>query len=141
MEPIRLGELLEQGDPQRRASHRLLVEGLEADARGSSARAKGRYDRALQLDPTNPYAYLVYARFEVARHRPGQARSFLDQAVALFEAQGGASPRVEPHIIGLEGAIASERGDKAQAAASLRRAGRLAPAVWGDAFLSAAELM
>ena len=51
VEPIRLGELLEQGDPQRRASHRLLVEGLEADARGSSARAKGRYDRALQLEP------------------------------------------------------------------------------------------
>ncbi len=54
--PIRISELVEQGDAVRRASLQLLIEGLEADVDGAHARAKGRYERAIQLDPTNPYA-------------------------------------------------------------------------------------
>lgn len=140
-EPVRIGELVAQGDPVRRASHRLLVEGLEADVDGAHARAKGRYERAIQVDPTNPYAYLTLARFEIDRRRAGQARSFLDQTLALFEAAGGTPPRVEAHVLGLSGAIEAINGNRAAAALEFERARRIAPSIWGDAYLTAAELL
>jgi len=138
---IRISELVDQGDPVRRASLRLLVEGLEADAVGADARAKGRYERAIQLDPTNPYAYLTFARFEVERGRATQARAWLDQAHALFDAEGGVPARVEAHLIGLGGAVEAIRGNRLDAARDLERARRLAPTVWGDAYLAAEELL
>ena len=138
---IRLSELVDQGDPVRRASHRLLIEGLEADAAGAHARAKGRYERAMQLDSTNPYVYLTFARFEVERQRPAQARAYLDKTYALFDASGGLPHRVEAHVIGLSGAVEAIRGNRTGAARELERARRLAPAVWGDAYLSAEELL
>ena len=140
-DPIRISELVEQGDPARRASQRLLVEGLEADIAGAQARAKGRYERAIQIDPTNPYAYLTVARFEVDRRNADQARAFLDQTYALFDAEGGMPPRVEAHFIGLESAVAAIAGDRTAAARGFEQARRLAPGVWGDAYLTAEELL
>lgn len=140
-DPIHISELVDQGDPVRRASQRLLVEGLEADAAGADARAKGRYERAIQLDPTNPYAYLTFARFEVERRRATQARAWLDQTVALFDAAGGLPSGVEAHVIGLGGAVEAIRGNRTDAARDLERARRLAPVVWGDGYLSAEELL
>lgn len=139
--PVRIHELVDQGDPARRASLRLLVEGLEADGDGEPARAKGRYERAMQVDPTNPYVYLVFARHEVDRRRPGQAEAFLDQSRALFEATGGVPVRVEVHFVGLRGAVAALRGQRSVAARELAQARRLAPGVWGDAYLTAQELL
>jgi hypothetical protein len=139
--PIRISEVVEEGDYTRRASVRLLVEGLEADASGAQARAKGRYERAIQIDPTNPYAYLVFARFEVDRRRAEPAHAFLDQAVALFEAVGGTPPRVEPHVVGLNGAIEMIFGNSAVGSRELRRAREMAPEVWGDGYLTAEELL
>ena len=139
--PIRISELVEQGDAVRRASLQLLIEGLEADVDGAHARAKGRYERAIQLDPTNPYAYLAFARFEIDRRRAEQARAFLDQTYALFDAEGGMPPRGEAHFFGLDGAVEAIRGQRADAARLFERARRLAPAVWGDAYLTADELL
>ena len=139
--PIRISELVEQGDPLRRASLRLLTEGLEADVDGAQARAKGRYERAIQVDPTNPYAYLTFARFEIDRRRAERARAFLDQTYALFDAEGGMPPRVEAHFVGLDGAVEAISGHRSDAARLFERARRLAPAVWGDAYLTADELL
>jgi len=140
-EAVRLPELLGDGDPARRASQRLLIEGLEADARGDAPRAKGRYERAVQVDPMNPYAYLVFARHEIDRRRPAQAEAFLDQARALFDTGGGVPPNVEAHLLGLQGASAALQGQRSLAAPDLRQAADLSPAVWGDAYLAAQELL
>lgn len=139
--PVRIGELVEQGDPARRASLRLLVEGLEADVAGDPARAKGRYERAIQVDATNPYAYLTFARFEIDRRRPAQARAFLDQAWALFDATGGIPPRAEAHFVGLEAAVLAIEGRRAEAARGFEQARQLAPGIWADAYLGAGELL
>jgi hypothetical protein len=140
-EPLRIRELVDQGDPARRASYRLLVEGLQADIDGAHARAKGRYERAIQVDPTNPYAYLTFARFEVARRRADSARAFLDRTWALFDATGGVPPRVEAHLLGLDGAVEAMRGNHGEAARQLERARRLAPGIWDDAALAPEELL
>ena len=57
-----MGSLESVGDPARRASNRLLAAGLDRDIQGKPSLALGQYERALQVDPTNPYAYLVLAR-------------------------------------------------------------------------------
>lgn len=139
-EPIRMRELVNQGDPARRASQRLIVEGLEADVQADRARAKGRYERAMQVDPTNPYAYLAFARHEIDRRRPDRAEAFLDQSRALFEASGGTPEGAEAHFVGLRGAVAVLRGQRPLAARDLGEARRLAPGVWGDGYLTAEEL-
>ena len=132
---LRISEVVDQGDATRRASQRLLVEGLRADAAGANATAKGKYERALQLDATNPYAYLVFARFEVERRHHDQARAFLERAEALFEGEGSLSPRVEPHLLGLRGVL------DGRYPSALDEARRLSPDVWGDGALSAEELL
>ena len=139
--PVRIHELVDQGDPARRASLRLVVEGLQADASGDPARAKGRYERAMQVDPNNPYVYLVFARHEVDRRRPGRAESFLEQSRALFESSGGVPVLVEAHFVGMQGAVAVLRGQRAVAARELTHARKLAPGVWGDGYLTAQELL
>lgn len=138
--PLRISELLSQGDPARRASLGLVVEGLEADTRGARARAQGVYERAIQVDPTNPYAYLAIARHYAEGSEPQWALSFLDQADALFEAEGKPSPRVAAHLIGLRGQILYADGEIDRGVAYLERAWQLAPEVWVDGRLSADEL-
>lgn len=138
--PLRISELVEVGDAQRRASLRLVVEGLEADATGNRDRARGRYDAALKLDPTNPYAYLAVARMRAEGGAPRSALSFVARAEALLRAEGALSPRVEPHLSGLRAAGLFDGGDEIGAAEALARARALAPDVWRDAHLSAEEL-
>lgn len=132
-------DVVNQGDAKRRASQRLLIEGLRADAAGADAAAKGKYERALQLDATNPYVYLVFARFEIERRNLNQADAFLERASSLFggEMAAGAvrSPGVEPHLLGMRGVI---DGNDSYA---LDEARRMSPSVWGDGQLSAQELL
>lgn len=140
VQPVRISELVSVGDPARRASVGLVVEGLEADAAGERERASGIYERAIQVDPTNPYAYLAIARQHVEAGEPRWAASFLDQAEALFEAEDGPPPAVEPHLLGLRGQILYGEGEIAGGEAYLERARQLAPEVWMDGKLSADEL-
>ena len=141
VEPIRLSELVDVGDPARRASVRLVVNGLEADADRDPERALGSYERAIQVDPSNPFAYLAIARHHAESNDPIWALSFLDKAGALFRAQGGVSPRVEPHLIGLRGQALYGSGHIEQGVPLLERAWALAPEVWTDGQLSAEELL
>lgn len=139
VEPLRLSERATQGDPARRASQRLLLQGLEEDGRGRSDAALGQYDRALQVDPTNPFAYLALARHEVEWGSPARALEVLGQAEALLSDETD-SLRVEPHLEGLRGAALQALGRSAEAAPHLAAARRLAPGVWGDGRLDASEL-
>jgi len=135
VDALRITDVMNEGDATRRASQRLLIEGLRADAAGAASAAKGKYERALQLDATNPYAYLVFARFELDRRNRDQAHAFLERAASLFDGEGSRSPRVEPHLLGMRGVI-DGRGSGA-----LEDARRMSPSVWGDGYLSAEELL
>jgi len=138
VEPVRISSVEPAGDAVRRASLRLCTEGLRSDERGRSARARSQYERAIQIDPTNPWAYLSLARHEVESGDPDRALEYVEQAESLLRAEGVRSPGVEPHLLGLRGAALQATGR--DGAPDLERAARLAPAAWSDGHLSAAEL-
>lgn len=138
--PLSIQELADQGDATRRASMRLVVRGLDADDAGRLANARADYERALQLDPSNPYAYLALARHLSVGTDPERALPYLDKAQALFDVEANSSPRVEAHLVGLRGVALRNTGRSAEAVPSLERARELDPVVWSDGDLSAAEL-
>jgi len=140
VQPVRISELVEEGDAARRASQRLIVEGLEADTLGEQARARASYERAIQVDATNPYAYLAIARHHVDGARPEQALPFLDKATTLFEMQGEDSSRVRVHVIGLRGEALYASGRIDEGVDYLEQARQMAPEVWGDGRLAPEEL-
>jgi tetratricopeptide (TPR) repeat protein len=136
----RVSEIAAEGDDQLRASQRLVIEGLDADERGDSERARSRYERALQIDASNPWVYLALARHYVEVEEPGRALSHLDRAEALLDAQGGGAPGARIHCDGLRGAALALEGDRSSAQPLLDSAARGAPGVWGDGVLTASEL-
>ena len=137
-EALRISEASLEGDATRRASLRLVLQGLDEDDQGRLATARSSYERAIQIDPTNPYAYLALARHEVDAERWNRALEALEQAELLFGSE--AAPGVEAHIDGLRGAARLGKGYGDEAEALLDRATRLAPEVWEDGHLSADEL-
>ena len=138
--PIRLTSVESSGDAARRASTRLAVEGLDADASAQPALAADRYARALQVDPTNPWVYLALARHRIDEDRPVDALSALDQAESRLRAEGAVSPGVEVDLIGLRGAALVASGKAERGEPLLRNAAQSAPDVWGDGHLDAVEL-
>ena len=141
--------------PRRGASLQILREALDADIQGQSDHALSRYERAVRVDPQNPYAFLALARFRLDQGDATLARAPLDQAQLLVEAhlriyadsQGvGPSPtaalleRSRAHLEGLRGLLLRAEGREPEAAVWLERARRLDPVIWGDAHLSASEL-
>ena len=138
VEPVRLSSVDPAGDAVRRASLRLCVEGLSADESDRPGLPQSQYERAIQIDPTNPWAYLSLARHEVDNGDPAHALEYLQQAASLLRAEGALSPGVEPHLLGLRGEALQASGRSG--ASDLERAARLAPAVWGDGHLAAWEL-
>lgn len=137
-EPLRLSELDGGGDPARRASLRLCVEGLDAEVAGRSSSAPVYYERAIQVDPTNPYAYLALARHRLQMGDPDEALGYLDRAQQLLDSEQARSPRVDVHLAGLRGASLEASGR--DGAVHLSYARRTSPSVWADGRLSAAEL-
>jgi tetratricopeptide (TPR) repeat protein len=136
----RVSELASGGDDLFRASQRLVLEGLEADENRDPARARSRYERALQIDASNPWVYLAFARHYVEAGESSRALAHLDRAEALLESQQNGSPGAKIHCDGLRGAALELEGDHAEARALLDSAARSAPSVWGDGQLSASEL-
>ena len=145
-----MSDVAERGDAARRASVRLVIQGLDADTAADLylgmdsetelRRAQGSYERAIQVDPTNPYAYLALARHHLDGGDASQAVNLIDQSAALFEAEGLRSSEVNVHLIGLRGWSFESRGRLGEGELYLSRAARLAPNVWGDGSLSAEEL-
>src|SRR5262249_24982356 len=136
----RVSDEVTSGDDQFRASQRLVIEGLDADESGDAARAQSRYDRALQIDASNPWVYLALARHYVDEGDPERALAHVDRAEALLDAQQPGSPGAKVHGDGLRGAALALEGDLADAQPLLDSAARSAPEVWGDGRLTAAEL-
>lgn len=138
--PLRLHEIAGEGDAARRASQRLVLQGLASDVKGQARLARTSYERALQVDVNNPFAYLALARQAVESGDAASALEYLEQAELLLGAEDLRSPRVEPHLAGLRGAALRARGEQRAASDLLARASELAPSVWDDGELSAAEL-
>jgi tetratricopeptide (TPR) repeat protein len=138
--PLRISEVADEGDVTRRASTRLVLTGLASDAERKPRLALSQYERAIQIDPTNPFAYLALARHYAARSDPGRTLEYLDQAEILLESQDLNLSRVEPHLSGLRGSALLAAGRSTEAIPLLERAETLAPSVWGDARLSPEEL-
>ncbi len=134
---LRVSDAALEGDPTRRASLRLVLQGLDEDGAGRAETARSSYERALQIDATNPYAYLALARLEVEAERWDRALEALDQAELLF---GADAPGVEAHLAGLRGAASLGKGYGGEAGVLLDRASRMAPEVWADGHLTPAEL-
>jgi len=138
--PLRISEVADEGDAERRASTRLVLEGLDADEDGDPERALSSYELALQVDPTNPWAYIALARHHADGVDPRQALPFLDQAHALLLAQGASSPRADAVLLGLRGQALVASGRYEEGIPWLERAREQSPDVWSDGRLSAAEL-
>lgn len=141
VEPYRVSDFLERGDPTRRASLRLVVQGLVADRGRNFASARARYERAIQVDATNPWAYLALARYYLEQGDAQRVGALLDQSAALFEAEGLRESRAGVLLIGLRGGAFALLGREADATLYLERAQSLAPGVWGDGRLEAGELL
>ena len=84
VEALRFSQLVDAGDFQRRASLRLVVAGLDADAVGQSERARAMYERALQVGATNPFAYLALARHWIEAGELERGLVFVEQAEVLL---------------------------------------------------------
>jgi tetratricopeptide (TPR) repeat protein len=138
---VTVAEQLDQGDAERRASMRLVVAGLEADAASDRVQALNEYGAALRIDALNPYAYLAMARHLATGGDPERAFSFLDQAESLFGAQGTEANEIEAHLVGIRGMALWTQGYAGKATPYLERAQELAPKLWGDQWLSAQELL
>ena len=132
--------LAEAGDPARRASTRLVVEGLDADAAGARARARSRYQRAVQIDASNPFAQLALARHCLEIGDPTLAISHLDHAELLFDSELELRRSFEAHVVGLRGLAERELDPPNGGDALLEEARRASPQIWGDAWLDAQEL-
>jgi tetratricopeptide (TPR) repeat protein len=137
---LRIAEIDQLGDARRRASTRLVVEGLDAEIASAPQRALGRYERAIQIDPGNPFVYLALARYYAAIADPERALEHLDRAQSLLDPDAALYRSVEPHLRGLRGLALAEAGRPMDAWLLLEEARRLAPSVWDDGRLDASEL-
>lgn len=138
--PLTASAAIGLGDATRDGSLRLVIEGLDEDARGDHARALAQYQRAIRVDPTNPFAFLALSRHHLEGGSFRDASGFLDQARSLFEAEGQLGPSVDVWGLGLRAAIDRAYGRDDRADEYLARAQRLAPSIWRDGRLSAREL-
>jgi tetratricopeptide (TPR) repeat protein len=138
--PLTVSAAVGLDDPTRDASLRLVIVGLDLDQAGDPSRALASYQRAVRLDPTNPFAYLALARYHVEAGSPEEASAFLDQARSLFESEQQLGPAIDVWGLGLRAWIDREQGRDEQADARFQAARELSPEIWGDERLSAAEL-
>ena len=137
---LRISDVAGEGDPTRRASNRIVINGL---ASSPPEQGLSHYERAIQIDATNPYAYLALAAYEVQWGDVERGVQALEQSEVLLESEGAVSPRVEPPLIGLQGRAKLRGYDAAERSTGeqlLGNARRMAPDVWGDGWLGVAEL-
>jgi tetratricopeptide (TPR) repeat protein len=117
-----------------------VIAGLDDDTAGRPGRALASYQRAVRVDPTNPFAYLALARHHLEAGSAAEASAFLDQARSLFESQQQLGPAVDVWGIGLLAWIDRVESRDEQADLRFDAARELSPQIWGDEQLSAAEL-
>jgi hypothetical protein len=118
----------------------LVLQGLDADTGGQPDLASSLYERAVQVDPSNPYAYLALARQRAEGPEPARALPYLEKARALLAAEKAQTPSVEAHLSGLRALALEAEGQSDEAKAEMARAKALAPDAWRDGRLDAEEL-
>jgi tetratricopeptide (TPR) repeat protein len=138
--PLTASAALGRYDSARDASLRLVIAGLDEDTAGRPSRALASYQRAIRVDPTNPFAFLALARHHLEGDSLDEAGAFLDQARSLFEAQQSLGDSVDVWGLGLRAGIDRARGRHDRSDQLFDRARQLSPEIWGDERLSAAEL-
>lgn len=89
-------------NPQQAGALRCVEQGKSLLAKGERERAREWFERALSLDPNNPYAYYYLARHALLDRRPDQAQAFASRAQALAAAL---SPRWRAQLEVLQGEI------------------------------------
>jgi len=138
--PLTASAALGQTDSSRDASLRLVIAALDDDTAGRPGRALAGYQRAVRVDPTNPFAYLALARHHVEAGSADEASAFLDQARSLFESQQRLGPAVDVWGVGLRAWIDRVESRNELADTRFAAARKLSPEIWADERLSAAEL-
>ena len=79
-------EQVPQGVPAHRAaSFRMAAEGYRALQRGDLGEAEDRLEKALSVDPRNPFCYLYLAEIRFLEGDTGQAQILLNQAEVQFQ--------------------------------------------------------
>jgi tetratricopeptide (TPR) repeat protein len=139
-QPLTASGAIGLDDAARDASLRLVVAGLEDDEAGRPSRALASYQRAVRVDPTNPFAFLALSRHHLQGDSIDEASAFLDQARSLFESEQRLGPSVDVWGVGLRAGIDRAAGRTDRADALFERARELSPEIWGDERLSAEEL-
>jgi tetratricopeptide (TPR) repeat protein len=139
-QPLTTSAALGQTDSTRDASLRLVIAGLDEDTAGRPGRALASYQRAVRVDPTNPFAYLALSRHHLEAGSVDEASAFLDQARSLFEAEQRLGPAVDVWGIGLRAGIDRAESRDELADSRFEAARELSPEIWSDERLSAAEL-
>ncbi len=99
----------------------LIREGLHSLELGKVERATRQFERAVQLRPAHPTAYMHLARAHGVAHRLEQAHA----ALAKAEIHARGSRKVRYRIELLRGDLYRDTGDRARARASYERAKRL----------------
>ena len=130
--PLTTSAALGKTDSTRDASLRLVIAGLDEDSAGRPGRALASYQRAVRVDPTNPFAYLALARHHVDAGSAAEASAFLDQARSLFESEDRLGPSVDVWGIGLRAWIDRVESRDEEADARFELARELSPQMWGD---------
>ena len=78
-------EVPEGAPAHRAASFRLAAEGYRALQSGHVREAEDRLEKALSVDPRNPFCYLYLAEIRYLEGDTGQALIFLNQAEVQFQ--------------------------------------------------------
>ncbi len=105
--------------PERVASLRLTEEASGLLARGDTPAALDRLEKAIRIDPANPYAYYLLAQMHLRAERFDQAVAFAEKAEVLF---GSSNPAWQSQTLALKGSAFEHAGRYPEAREAYRRA-------------------
>ena len=74
----------ENSSPRRKASLEITEDGVRESTRGLYLRAMKKYEKAIDIDPTNPYAYFHYGVARQGMKEYDQSMRLLDEAQDKF---------------------------------------------------------
>lgn len=119
--------------PERAASLRLSGRGESALEEGRAEEAVDHLERAIQIDPSNPFAYYYFGQARLAQGRPEEALTLLSRAEVLFHDR---SHWLCETLVAM-GRILEEMGRVQEAAGCFRRALDADP--WSEAAAAGLE--
>ncbi len=105
--------------PQQAGALRCVEQGRLLLQSGEQERAREWFERALSLDPHNPYAYYFLARQALLRQRPDQAHAFAERALQVA---AGLDRRWRGRLEALQGEIFESVGRFSEARRAYQQA-------------------